>query len=253
MSTMAVNKLDEILLNILIEKYACSLAIADGQGGKQLLLRFRDCHDINVFLNACKDTGIEIGPGELSKHISELMQNYTCISFGKLEMHGRWHTNDFFIGETIRLNLKNRGHIDLLKMDSRRWWIIPSKTNEFQSIEGQFAVLNDIIGPNITLRVDDCTLDIESVHVLIATEEFRQLDWVVYPFYYCASTPSDLDIEETLILPLFDEIKRCNTQLDFNRWKEIAASALQSGLDTKTVWYVTHTIARLHNKMYTWS
>lgn len=249
---MVENKLAHIILSILIEKYAYSLAIVDRQGGKQLLLRFRDFYNVDECLNACKDEGIAIGPGELSKRVTEVMRTFSSPANGKNEMHGRWNNKDFFVGEILRLNLKLSGHIELMKVDNDRWWVTSVDFANSLNVDARFFIPNNVIGPNTSLKMDSHSLDVESVDFIVATDEFRQLDRIMYPFFYSASIPPNLNLEEILIVPLYEEMKKCQTELDFSRWRDVVLSAFESGLDYKTVWYVTNVIANQYNKMYRW-
>lgn len=249
---MVENRLVHIILAILLEKYAYSLATVDWQGRKHLLLRFRNFDNVNEFLHVCRDEDIAIGPGELSKRIAEVMCTFSSPTNGKCEMLGKWNNEDFFIGEILRINLKSRGHLELMKVDNARWWITSVDSTDSLNMDSLYFIPNDAIGPNTLLKIGIHSLDVESVDFIVATDEFRQLDRVMYPCFYCTSTPSDLNIEKSLIIPLYKEIKN-QTEFLFNRWRDIALSAFKNGLDYKTVWYVTNAIVNQYNKMYRWS
>jgi hypothetical protein len=76
---------------------------------------------------------------------------------------------------------------------------------------------------------------------------------VLYPSSYRTAIQEDLNIEETLIIPLFDELKKGKGELKFRLWREILLASFQKGLDYKTVWFITNSIATHLNRMYQWN
>lgn len=251
---MVENKLSQIILSYLIEKHAYSLAVIDDNNeSKQLLLKFRNVTNTDELQDECHCKGIIIGHGTLSSRITDAIRTFCNPVIGKLEMHYRWSNDDFFVGEILHLNLKPFGHVEIIKIDCNRWWITSVDTDELKELKGVFFTNNEVIGCNTTLNIGHQTLNIESVDYIVATDCFRQLDKVVYPSFYRSSSPSDLNLEGILIIPLYEEIKRNQTEIEFNRWKKILLSAYNNGLDYKTVWYITNVIANQHNNMYRWS
>ena len=254
MLTMVENKLSQIILSYLLEKYAYSLAIIDDNNeSKQLILKFRNVTNVDELLDECNNNGITIGQGTLSSYVTDTIRRFCNPTTGKLEMHGRWNNDDFFVGEILRLNLKPYGHVEIIKIDYNRWWVTSTDADELKELNAVFFTSNEVMGSNTTLNIGGQTLNVESVDFIVATDCFRQLDKVVDPFFYRSSSPYDLNLEDILIIPLYEEIKRNQTVIEFDSWKKILLSAFNNGLNYKTVWYITNVIANQHNNMYKWS
>lgn len=251
---MVENKLSQIILSYLLEKYAYSLAIIkDNNESKQLLLKFRNVTKVDELLGVCNNKGITIGQVTLSSFVTDTIRRFCNPRTGKLEMHGRWKNDDFFVGEILRLNLKPYGHVEIIKINYNRWWVTFTDIDELNQLNAVFFTNIDAIGSNTKFTIENKVLNVESVDFIVSTDCFRQLDNVVYPFFYRSSSPSDLNLEDILIIPLYKEIRKNQTEIEFNSWRNILLYALKNGLNYKTVWYITSVIANQHNNMYKWS
>lgn len=251
---MVENKLSQIILSYLLERYAYSLAIIkDNNESKQLLLKFRNVTKVDELLGVCNNKGITIGQVTLSSFVTDTIRRFCNPRTGKLEMHGRWENDDFFVGEILRLNLKPYGHVEIIKINYNRWWVTFTDIDELNQLNAVFFTNIDAIGSNTKFTIENKVLNVESVDFIVSTDCFRQLDKVVYPFFYRTSSPSDLNLEDILIIPLYKEIRKNQTEIEFNSWRNILLYALKNGLNYKTVWYITSVIANQHNNMYKWS
>lgn len=250
---MVENKLLLITLSYLVEKHAYSLVQIQGTESKQLLLNLSGIKNVDELVKRCEENFISIGQGELIYFVSETINKLRKPTYGMIEMQGRWDPKDFFIGEILRLNLRTRGYIEIIKVDNKRWWITTVNSENLDDLNAQFIILNSVIGTDTNLNINSTILEIESVVFVVATETFRALDKVFYPSFYRTSIQDDLNIEECLIIPLYDELKKRKGKLDYRLWSEIVLPAFQKGLDYKIVWFVTNAISTHLNKMYLWN
>lgn len=247
------NKLRNIILSILIEKYAHFVEIVNGQDEQQILLRFRNIYSVEEFLQECYDNEIIIGPGELNRKIAEVIEDYSKPCNGNFRLFGRLKNEEFFIGEILCLNLKSRQHIEMMKIDNNRWWLTSCDFDIPINASVPFFIPNASIGTGASLIMGTYRIDVESVDVIVSTDKLRQLDRVMYPSYFRISIPNDLNIEEILIVPLFEAMRNCRSKLDFSVWNDIVQSAYKCGLDYKTIWYATEIIANQRNSIYKWN
>lgn len=250
---MVENKLLLLTLSFLVEKHAYSLVHVKGTEGKQLLLNFSNVNNVDELLELCNENSISIGKGELINFVSETINQLRKPIYGMLQMQGKWSPEDFFIGEILRIYLKNQGYIDIIKVDSNRWWVTNVKGENLDYLTTQFVSLSSAIGTDAQLEIKSNIVAVESVDFVIATDTFRAVDKVLYPSYYRTSIQEDLNIEETLIIPLFDELKKGKGELNFRVWRNLVLPSFQRGLDYKTVWFVTNSIATHLNRMYQWN
>ena len=250
---MVENKLLLLTLSFLVEKHAYSLIHVKGTEGKQLLLNFSNVNNVDELLELCNENSISLGKGELINFVSDTINQLRKPTYGMLKMQGIWSSEDFFIGEILRIYLRNQGYIEIIKVDCNRWWVTTVKEENLDYLTAQFVSLSNTIGTDTQLEINSEIVEVESVDFIIATDTFRAIDKVLYPSSYRTAIQEDLNIEETLIIPLFDELKKGKGELKFRLWREILLASFQKGLDYKTVWFVTNSIATHLNRMYQWN
>ena len=250
MSIMEGNKLQRIVLEYLINKYAYSLAFYEEPGNKCMYFEYRNVYDVSELNKICSQNGIEIGECSLSICVSRLMQDTRSPMCALQRMWDVGANEYFFIGEILRIYLKDLQYIDIAKIDKERWWITDT-TSKYHEFCASFVKINEMIGAGTTFNCNGKLLEIESVSYLVSTNIFRHFDMILFPSYYCMKTTEDLSLEEILIKPLYKEIiKTHNTKIEFSLWREIAVNAYKNGMDSKTIWYLSDAIGRNYKKMY---
>lgn len=253
MSIMVENKLLQLILEYLIDKYAYSLAFYEGQGDRCLYLEYRNVYDISELKRICSEKGIILGDVSLSMSVSQVQSETRSPLCALHKMQGVGGNEHFFIGEILRLYLKDKQYIDIAKIDQDRWWVTYT-TGKYNGLCASFIKLEHKIGSGTTLYCSNMCMEIESVAFLVPTEIFRHLDMALFPSYYCIKTPIDFSLEEALIKPLYCEIKNARAnRIWFSSWKGIVENAYKNGMDSKTIWYISNAVAHNHKRMYLWS
>lgn len=253
MSIMAENKLLQLILKYLIDKHAYSLAFYEEQEDKCLCLEYRNVYDVSELNKICSQNGIEIGDCSLSMCVSRLMQDTRSPMCALQRMRDVGRNDYFFIGEILRLHLKDRQIVDIAKIDKDRWWITYA-TGKYNELCASFIKLEQEIGSGVTLNSLGLSIEIESVDFLVPTDIFMHIDVALFPSYYCMKAPEDFSLEEILIKPLYREIINAHTnRIGFSSWRCIAENAYKNGMDSKTIWYISNAVAQNHKRMYLWS
>lgn len=248
MSIMVENRLLQLILKYLIDKYAYSLAFYEEQGDKCLYLEYKNVYDVSELNKICSEKGIILGEGSLSLSISQVQSETRSPLCALQTMQGIGGNEYFFIGEILRLYLKDRQYVDIAKISKERWWITYA-TGKYNDLCALVIKIEKKIGPGITLTCCCMSLEIESVAFLVSTKIFRRMDMVLYPSYYCLKTPEDFSLEEILIKPLYREMMNAHTnRINFNSWRRIAENAYKNGMDSKTIWYISNAVAYNHKK-----
>lgn len=237
----------------MIDKYAYSLALYEEQGDKCLYLEYKNVYDVSELNRICSENGIILGDASLSMRVSQIQcetRSPLCALQTMQEVGGNEY---FFIGEILRLYLRNRQCIDIVKIDKKRWWVTYA-TSKYSELCASFLKIEGQIGTGAILCCNNNLLEIESVVFLVSTEIFRYFDMVLFPSFYSMETPENFSLEEMLIKPLYEEIRKTTTnKIEFAFWKHIAENAYKNGMDSKTIWYISNAIARNYKKMYLWN
>lgn len=247
---MQENKLFQLILKHLIDNYAYSLAFYEEQEDKCLYLEYKNVYNVADFRTECIENGIELGENALSIKVTEVQSETKSPTYAIQELHGAGENSDFFIGEILRLYLKNGQYIDIVKIDKDRWWVTVA-TGEYKDLCASFFVPDAKIGSCTTLNCNGVFLEIESAAFLVSTAVYRHIDQALYPSYYCKETPDDFSLEETLIKPLYVETRKARSnKMEFCSWRRIAENAYANGIDSKTIWYISNAVVRNSKKMY---
>ena len=254
MSIMEESKLSGLIFKNLIEEYAYSLALYEEQGDKCLYLEYKNIYNVNSLREKCSEIGVEMNERALSMKVSEVRRENRSPRCALMEMHGVAGNENFFIGEILRLNLKNGEYVDIAKIDKDRWWVTDA-TGDFCNLCASYVRLENSIGAAAILNCGTVSLEIESVYFLVSTDCFRRFDTVLFPSYYFIGTPEGFSLEETLIVPLYNEMRKTGLtdKMEFGTWRKIAEKAYENGMDSKTVWYLSNAVFRNYKRMYLWN
>lgn len=251
---MEENKLFRLILKYLIEKCAYSLALYEEQGDKCLYLEYRNIYNLNALIEECSKNGIELGELDLSVKVSEMYNMARSFKCALMKMNGLVDNEYFFIGEILHLNLKNGEYVDIAKINKDSWWITDASA-KYSDLCASYVKFDKSIGTDTTLICGSINLEIDSVSYLVSTEIFRHLDMILFPSYYYMGIPDSFSLEETLLVPLYNEIKKSIqvNKMEFSAWRIIAEKAYKNGMDSKTIWCLSNAVFRNYKRMFLWS
>lgn len=248
---MGENKVYKLIYKILLDNFAYSLVIDNShEKFKQLLIKFRDCYDIEPLIEECGNSGISIKEGSLSLILSEVRNDLKQVSmelsllnFSILERH-------FFIGERLQLRLSSRELMDIVKVDDGRWWVMQA-TQDYFFMQGKFVYIHDAIGPGREIIIAEKILRIESVYFFISTRKSMIVDQIICPGFYNHKLGRS-SLEEVLIIPAYkiaEEILS-DGELGFSVWKNYLEKAYKYSFDMSTAWHVANAVISNYDILY---
>ena len=251
MLIMEENNVFSLVCKVLIEKFAYSLEVDnDYDGNKQMLINFRNCYDITPLMEECEHVGLEIKEGALGVVLNDAKSALRKNSVELLSLDFSMAENEFFVGERLRLKLLSRAIVDLVKVESGRWWVMHA-TNNSASLCGLFVSINDSIGPNRVITVEGKELRIEFVFFLVSNKMSRLVDRVMCPGFYHHKL-DDSSLEEILIVPAYKmaESLSYDPELKFNKWMDYLNTAHKYSFDSSTAWNIANAVINNYHILY---
>ena len=251
MLIMEENKVFSLVCRVLIEQFAYSLVVDnDYDGNKQMLINFSNCYDIKPLMEECEHVGLEIKEGSLGIVLDDAKSTLRKISVELLSLDFSMAENEFFVGERLRLKLLSRVIVDIVKVESGRWWIMHA-THDSASLCGLFVSIHDSIGPNREITVEGKVLRIESVFFLVPNKISRLVDQILCPGFY-HHTLDDSSLEEILIVPAYKmaESLLYDPELKFNKWMDYLNTAHKYSFDSSTAWNIANAVINNYHILY---
>lgn len=251
MLIMEENKVFSLVCKVLINQFAYSLVINnDYDGNKQMLINFRNCYDMAPLMEECEYAGIYIKEGALGIVLNDAKSALRKYSEGHLSLDFSMAEDELFVGERLRLKLLSRDIVDVVKVESGRWWVM-NATNGSASLCGLFVSIHDSIGPNREITVEGKVLRIESVFFLVPNKMSRLVDQIMCPGFY-HHTLDDSSLEEILIVPAYKmaESLLYDPELQFNKWMDYLNTAHKYSFDSSTAWNIANAVINNYHILY---
>ena len=248
---MEENKVFSFVCKVLIEQFAYSLVVEnDYEGNKQMLINFSNCYDITPLMEECEHMGLKIKEGALGIVLNDAKSSLRKISVELLSLDFSMAENEFFVGERLRLKLISGAIVDIVKVESGRWWVMHA-TNGSASLCGLFVSINDSIGPNRVITVEGKELRIEFVFFLVSNKLSRLVDRVMSPGFYHHKL-DDSSLEEILIVPAYKmaESLSYDPELKFNKWMDYLNTAHKYSFDSSTAWNIANAVINNFQILY---
>ena len=251
MLIMEENKVFSLVCKVLINQFAYSLVIDnDYDGNKQMLINFRNCYDMAPLMEECEYAGIYIKEGALGIVLNDAKSALRKYSEGHLSLDFSMAEDELFVGERLRLKLLSMDIVDVVKVESGRWWVM-NATNGSASLCGQFVSIHDSIGPNREMSIEGRVLKIDSVSFLVSDTMSRLVDRIMCPGFYHHQLDGS-SLEEILIVPAYKiaESLSHNTELKFNKWMDYLNTAHKYSFDCSTAWNIANAVINNFQILY---
>lgn len=248
---MEENKVYKLIYKILLDNFAYSLVIDNShEGTKQLLIKFRDCYDIEPLIEECRNAGISIKQGCLGLILSEARNELKQVAMEFCQLNFSILQRNLFIGERLQLRLSSRASIDIVKVDDERWWVMRATQDNF-FMQGQFVYIHDIIGPGREINIAEKILRIESVYFFIPNRKSMIVDQIICPGFYSHKLGNS-SLEEVLIIPAYRIAEKIlsDGEVSFSVWNNYLKKAYKYSFDMSTAWHVANAVINNYDILY---
>lgn len=248
---MEENKVYKLIYKILLDNFAYSLVIDNShEGTKQLLIKFRDCYDIEPLIEECRNAGISIKQGCLGLILSEARNELKQVAMEFCQLNFSILQRNLFIGERLQLRLSSRASIDIVKVDDERWWVMRATQDNF-FMQGQFVYIHDIIGPGREINIAEKILRIESVYFFIPNRKSMIVDQIICPGFYSHKFGNS-SLEEVLIIPAYRIAEKIlsDGEVSFSVWNNYLKKAYKYSFDMSTAWHVANAVINNYDILY---
>lgn len=248
---MEENKLYRFICDKLLNQFAYSLEIADdADGNKQLMVKFRNCNNIEQLTQECNNEGIPIKCGSLAAKIDEVKKDLELVSMMFYRLDISLSEDCFFIGECLQLKLYSRALVEITKVEKRRWWVMRA-TDEMYYLKGKFVNIKGCIGPASVINIEGNLLNIESSSFFIPNKTSMIANGVICPTFY-NNQLDGTSLEEILIIPAYKMGLSLFAQghIDFSEWRIYIQNAQKHALDVSTSWHIANAVINNYDNLY---